>query len=1790
MDDPDEGDSCRICRCPAEPDQPLYHPCKCAGSIRFCHQDCLVEWLKHSRKKYCELCHHSFVFHKRYRSDMPADGRLPSYLYLRRSLRQSADLVLLAGRALLVAFTWLGVLPLININVWRFLFWFADVAAWLAVSELSPLGPFGRGVDAPAPAWASSAAAGRNSTSAPVGAGSSAPSAHTASSAGQAAGHGFAQLLTKPKLKAFAKSLAQDCFEGQIVTCVIVVAFVAIFLLREWILQNAPQQLDAIAPQVGGGLDQGGRVPGPPDPRRAAALTARAQQLERDLTAVEAEQIAVEQMPNDTLEARRAAQARAGHVCLRLAQISEDVDEVVDELNALLGRPRDEEQRQLRARRVAHLRSYSQRIERMDRLEADMDRLEAEQQALERMPLGTVEEIGRALAAQAALGLELQRIKNDNRELRAEHDARLLAARATLAQSTSGGPASDSNPAGEGGAVPEGTESGEEQPKTAEELRRIRLRRFEPTAAPGPATPALTSVDAKVEGVAGPGFRFDFDTAEVEDDSSSGRKAAAAPLAPEERASHPAAVDAGGSPSWPSWGGSTESSTPSRNSIIMTDGNAASLSVPSWQEGSSSQASPPAEADVDGLNGSASLGPSAPRADKGKARALDDDAADGQAEESTAEVKGAADAAVSAEAVEAAPDGAPNTASGSSPTGAKSGLESTAALDAKASTMEATRKVEPAAAGTGEGQQGKTAATKSSEPDVAATSDDAAVAQEGEAGSTEHVDTQTAVATPDAAVPGPQTTPVAAAADAAAEGDSVEGGMPETVAADDDDPVEVALRQAAANAAANANIVAIADAEVRPRANAEVQPRANANAGADDDTDDDDNDDEDDLDDAADDDNVGLFLDEEIDSFMEALGMRGPMFALVQNLLLMVVVCNFAILFFVAVPFFVGKVLGPGTRLLTLAALPVKLLRHVTDPVFDAIIRLASQHVWPWLSSLRSAASSSSSLASATGGSPASTSALRFLWGHSDSGSTAATSSGQGWLGSVVQRLCSTPVAPSDVAAILHRYQADVKIALRAGAAWPLEALGTLFWDAVQKVDLKTMSSSSSDRALCVGLGHAYCLAALGIYKRVARPGASSPLQQQHLQQQHLQQQPAAEEPALRLIVDQLLLILKVVGFLFVELVFFPLGCGLLLDVCLMPLFGDPTPSGWLERARFAPFAFGFTRWMGGTVYMFLFAQYVHTTRGVLRPGVLCWIRDPNDPGFHPIKDILSKPTLTQLRKIGASAVMYAGILVASVGFNTYFLRYALGSTGVLPLRWKPLEPLSEVPFDLLAVHLVVPWLGAKLDGEAAFSGALRWWWTSAARAMRLSTYLVGGDHPEERGHHVARTWTAWLLQRRANRIGVAAMATVAAQRGFVPGDDKGDGAGDGQLFGQPPVIDRQAGVDFYLDGGYCRVPGDDKAVTTGPLIIPVKPDGSALDERGAEAIHQQEEAARGKTPKPSYVTLYMPPHFRPHDFYAFCLGSAAVVAPIWLARGMCRLYRRAKLRAAAADSQPKASRPLAFVAVSLARRTARLGRVAVLGLGLGVVVPLMVGMTINQYLIVPLRFARDAVPEVDVWQTWALGLVECKLALKALESRPAPAWRPLKRVVDGYNSVRAGGLRRPAIVRAYRDVVLPIAGGCQMLLLLPVLVADVALRLLAYAGQQRRGAGAAPVERTAAEEQAALRIVYGVVLCLFAAIQARNAVRRRMAAWTDVLKDEEFLESTELKNYQPPAFTARQARAWDRDSVARASDSPSPSSSPSSSAPPSPQLDAADADASASAPGGSQYEAEGPLPDVLLR
>ena len=120
----EDPDTCRICRGEESDEDQLFYPCKCSGSIKYVHQSCLVEWLSHSQKKYCELCKTPFRFTKLYDPNMPRE--LPPRLFIKQLSIHTMRALLTWVRLVLVAFVWLGWLPWFMRAIWRGMFWLAD--------------------------------------------------------------------------------------------------------------------------------------------------------------------------------------------------------------------------------------------------------------------------------------------------------------------------------------------------------------------------------------------------------------------------------------------------------------------------------------------------------------------------------------------------------------------------------------------------------------------------------------------------------------------------------------------------------------------------------------------------------------------------------------------------------------------------------------------------------------------------------------------------------------------------------------------------------------------------------------------------------------------------------------------------------------------------------------------------------------------------------------------------------------------------------------------------------------------------------------------------------------------------------------------------------------------------------------------------------------------------------------------------------------------------------------------------------------------------------------------------------------------------------------------------------------------------------------------------------------------------------------------------------------------------------------------------------------------------------
>jgi E3 ubiquitin-protein ligase DOA10 len=125
--DIDGAPLCRVCRSDDPTLGPLFHPCRCTGSIAHVHQDCLSTWLSHSKKSSCELCGHLFSFEKVYKPGSP--DRPPFTTITCQALKEIALFLLLLSRAILVGLCWLAIVPWTVVWVssayWKAADWFA---------------------------------------------------------------------------------------------------------------------------------------------------------------------------------------------------------------------------------------------------------------------------------------------------------------------------------------------------------------------------------------------------------------------------------------------------------------------------------------------------------------------------------------------------------------------------------------------------------------------------------------------------------------------------------------------------------------------------------------------------------------------------------------------------------------------------------------------------------------------------------------------------------------------------------------------------------------------------------------------------------------------------------------------------------------------------------------------------------------------------------------------------------------------------------------------------------------------------------------------------------------------------------------------------------------------------------------------------------------------------------------------------------------------------------------------------------------------------------------------------------------------------------------------------------------------------------------------------------------------------------------------------------------------------------------------------------------------------------
>jgi E3 ubiquitin-protein ligase MARCH6 len=307
---------------------------------------------------------------------------------------------------------------------------------------------------------------------------------------------------------------------------------------------------------------------------------------------------------------------------------------------------------------------------------------------------------------------------------------------------------------------------------------------------------------------------------------------------------------------------------------------------------------------------------------------------------------------------------------------------------------------------------------------------------------------------------------------------------------------------------------------------------------------------------------------------------------------------------------------------------------------------------------------------------------------------------------------------------------------------------------------------------------------------------------------------------------------------------------------------------------------------------------------------------------------------------------------------------------------------LSNVPIDLLFLHLVLPYTMHYFRPRKALKKLTTALWKFLATRLRLTSYFFGGRHPVE--ECTPKHWKLNLI--RSNKM------------------ELGD-------------------TDSVRDGSFRRVPATDNIALPRDMraTAAVNEIGEPVDDAARELMTTQNaEAEKAKRIiKDDYVVVYIPPNFQyrvlffiallwvigamflgvmfalpiqlgrsffrlftPHDVhdgYSFIVGFYLLWGCYIIGKAIDRLDKRRQRRG---GDGPRADLRVLVVK----RGLLWIAKISYMVFFLGVVIPTLISFVMDLYIVLPIRYAidPDMTPRIRVVDTWALGLLYTKIALHA--------------------------------------------------------------------------------------------------------------------------------------------------------------------------------------------------------------
>ncbi|KAK9690908.1 hypothetical protein RND81_09G162600 [Saponaria officinalis] len=492
-----------------------------------------------------------------------------------------------------------------------------------------------------------------------------------------------------------------------------------------------------------------------------------------------------------------------------------------------------------------------------------------------------------------------------------------------------------------------------------------------------------------------------------------------------------------------------------------------------------------------------------------------------------------------------------------------------------------------------------------------------------------------------------------------------------------------------------------------------------------------------------------------------------------------------------------------------------------------------------------------------------------------------------------------------------------------------------------------------------------------------------------------------------------LMTMIKVAFLLAIELGVFPLMCGWWLDVCTLRMFG----KSMAQRVEFfsaSPLASSLFHWVVGIFYMLQISIFVSLLRGVLRVGVLYFLRDPADPNYNPFRDLIDDPVHKHARRVLLSVAVYGSLIVMLV-----FLPVKLAmrmAPSIFPLDISVADPFTEIPADILLFQICIPFAIKHFKLRTTVKSLLHYWFTAVGWALGLTDFLL--PRPEDTIAHDNGNADAG---RQDGLPGQQLGEVVRQDQGRLPlhPDAPNDQSHGSENSTEEYDGDEQSEAERY------------SFVFRIVLLMVV----AWMTLLVLNSILVVIPVSLGRLIFNSIPLLPITHGIKCNDLYAFTIGSYL----IWTAIAGARY----------AIEQIKSKR-----AAVLFQQICKWGSIvfrssALLSIWI-FVIPVLIGLLFELLVIVPMRVPVDESPVFLLYQDWALGLIFLKIwtrlvMLDHMIPLMDETWR------TKFQRVRDNGFSRLQGLWVLREIVLPIILKLLTALCVPYVLARGVFPVFGY-------------------------------------------------------------------------------------------------------------------------------------------